>query len=321
MKKLIFTLLALSAGYAAQAQNVIEGYVIWDSLANNAAQAQFKVYLIEHDAVAATLTAVDSQTVNGWSPMYSFSGHPAGQYRTKAAPVPGTVGSSYLVPTYHDSSLYWNNAQVINHTGGVSGGNHIWVLQGTPTTGPGFIGGSIAAGANKGTGGGIAGILVALQSGGQTIKYTYTDGNGDYSFSNLPVGTYTVFPEALNYLTVPATNLSITAAAASISGLNFKQTPTHIMLIPAAIGSLPENDLFSVYPNPANGDLSIRFQSAGQGTASIAISDMTGRVVMTQELESRGEQHIQVAHLPAGTYSIQVTADQATRSEKLIIAH
>ena len=323
MKKLIFTLFTVCSAYAASAQNnVISGNIMWDTMANNAMNANFIVWLIEHDSAANTLTAVDSVQTSGYMASYSFANKPAGLYRTKAAPIAGTVGYTYLLPSYHDSSFYWNTAQVINHTGGASMGKYIWMLQGTPTTGPGFIGGNISAGANKGTGGGIAGIMVALMSStNQMLKHTFTNANGDYSFSNLPVGTYTVFPEATGYITNEATNVAVTAAAPSVNALDFKQTPTHIKLIPAGIKDVATANLFSLYPNPANSNIEIKFTSAQAGNINISITDVTGRQVLSKVSNGKATEQINVSHLPSGTYFIRLATDKATHTEKLSVKH
>jgi hypothetical protein len=302
--------------------NVIEGFISWDTAATNASLTSFRVYLIQHDASANTLTAVDSQVVSGYMPFYSFSGHPAGSYRTKAAVMAGSPAYSYLVPTYHDSSLYWSNAQVINHTGAMSVANHIWMKNGVNTGGPGFIGGNISAGANKGTGVGIPGIMVALLTpSGQTLKYTYTDVNGDYSFNNLPAGSYTVFPEALNYITIEATNVQVTLAQPSITALDFKQTPTHIKLIPSGISDLPKADLFSLFPNPANSTVAIRFADGHSGKVVISLTDVTGRQVMVKESDARSTEQLSVSQLQSGIYFITVATDKATHTQKIVLKH
>ena len=323
MKKLIFTMLTVCTGFvAAQAQNnVITGMIQWDSTINASNTTSFLVYLIVHDTAANTLTAVDSQQVTGWLASYSFLNPAPGHYRTKAAPILGTPGASLLLPTYHDSSLYWNTATIISHGTGPSYAP-INMRTGVNTSGPGFIGGNISAGANKGTGAGIPGIMVALLSNtNQTLKYVYTDANGDYSFNNLPLGTYTVFPEALNYITIEATNVAITSGSTSVNSLNFKQTPTHIKLIPAGISDVPAANLFAMYPNPANTTVDIRFADGQSGKVNLSLTDVTGRLVMTNQVDARGNHQVNVAQLQSGTYFIKVASDKAAHTQKLVVAH
>ena len=323
MKKLILTLLTVCSGFlAAHAQNnVITGMIQWDSTANGSNTTSFMVYLIMHDTAANTLTAIDSQQVSGWLSSYSFLNAAPGSYLTKAAPQLGTSGANLLMPTYHDSSLYWNSATTINHGSGITYAP-INMKTGVNTSGVGFIGGNISAGANKGTGGGIPGIMVALlNSGNQTLSYDYTDINGDYSFSNLPVGTYTVFPEALNYITIEATNVAVTAAQPLVTTLDFKQTPTHIKLIPSAINDLPTANLFSVYPNPADGSVKINYTSDVTGKVNISVVDVTGRQVIVRESNAKSNDQIDLSKLTSGTYFINITTEKATHSEQIVVKH
>ena len=304
------------------ASNVIQGTISWDSLSINTANTSFKVWLIEHNATANTLTAVDSTTVSGNSvASYSFSGHPAGFYRTKAAPLSGTTAAATLMPTYADSSLYWNTAVVINHTGGTSNAN-IWMKSGNPTGGPGFIGGNISQGANKGTGAGVPDLLVALLSpSGQLVRFTYTDVNGDYSFSSLPHGTYVVFPESMNYATTPSSSLTISGSQNMITGVLFKHTSTEIKPIPSGLSDLSDKGSFSIYPNPAKGNIYIGWNEGMTGDASISIVDIAGREVMSQSVKVSGSTRVDVSALQQGVYLIKITTGDVQHVEKLILQH
>ncbi len=50
-----------------------------------------------------------------------------------------------------------------------------------------------------------------------------SDVHGNYSFSNLPVGTYYIFPDSLNYITTAYTSITITSVATTMSTANFTQ--------------------------------------------------------------------------------------------------
>ena len=305
--------------------NIISGYVFWDSLASNATnQASFKVWLIAHDATANTLTAVDSTTTSGfYAASYSFSGHPAGTYRTKAAPFAGTAAAAVLMPTYHDTSLYWNTAQVIVHTGGSSTNRNILMKSGTGTTGPGFIGGNISQGANKGTGAGVPNMLVALldANNNQTVRFTYTDGNGDYSFGNIALGTYTIFPESINYLTTPASNLVVASGQTTVNGINFKQTSSEIKPIPQSVNDVTANGMFSVYPNPTAGMMTINWKSGMAEQATVNVVDMTGRVVMSEDVTTNSASKLNIGYLTNGVYFIKVSNSAGQYTEKVVLQH
>jgi hypothetical protein len=302
------------------APNLIQGTIAWDSMSINMAQASFKVWLIVHNATANTLTAIDSTTVSGNSTaFYSFSGHTVGSYRTKAAPLAGTTAAASLLPTYGDSSLYWNTAVIINHTGGTSNSD-IWMRNGIPTGGPGFIGGNISQGANKGTGAGVPNLLVALLNPtGQLVRFTYTDVNGDYSFGSLPLGTYIVFPESMNYITTPSSHLTIASGQTTITGVHFKHTATDIKPVGTSVNDLPGSGLFSIYPNPSKGNVQISWKAGMNGEANVSVIDITGREVMSKEVKMSGNTGMDLSGLQQGIYFIRVAADEMQHVEKVIL--
>jgi PKD repeat protein len=297
----------------------ITGYISWDSI--NAGQLTLKVWLIVHDAVANTLTAVDSVNVTGWpwGTTYSFTNPAAGTYLTKAAVVSGT---NVLLPTYHNNEFYWSNAASIVYSGsGSSSQNNIYMLNGTPGSGPGFVGGSVLSGANKGTAEGdpIADLLIVLKDASDNvIKFTYTDAQGNYTFSNVPVGTYTVFPEAMNYITIESAVLNVATGSANFGGVNFKQTQTHIKPIGVGVESLPEANLFSVYPNPSHGIVKISWTS-NNSTESISITDVTGRNMYSAEVDTRQSTQLNLSHLQPGVYFIKVSDKKASHTERVVI--
>jgi hypothetical protein len=301
----------------------IEGNIYYDSLSVNLAQTTFKVWLITHDATANTLTAVDSTIVSSlWHIVtYSFNGHPSGSYLVKAAPMPGTPGATSIMPTYHDSSLYWNAATMINHTG-TNTTAHIWAKNGMPGTGQGFISGNISQGANKGTGAGVPDLMVALlNSANQVVGFTYTNTNGDYAFNNLDLGTYIVFPESMNYLTTPSSSLNITSGQTHVTGIHFKHTSTEIKPYPTEIENMAKTSMFSISPNPTKGSLKINWQAGMKSSADITIMDITGRTAMTMETTTGQSTTVNIGSLQSGIYFIKVVSDNSQHTEKLILRH
>ena len=264
--------------------NKIAGVIHWDSTLG-LIQAGFKVWLIEHDAVANTLTAIDSLTTNGsFTAYYEFNNVASGSYRTKAALLGnGTSWSTTFIPTYHQSSLYWSSATVINHTGGTSAGRDIIMQTGAPTTGPGFIGGSITQGANKGTANGIPDVLVMLRDAATNdlVKFTYTDNNGDYSFSDLPIGTYNIYPEKMNYTTTSSATLAITSTMHQITNINFGETADEIKPKVTSVKNIAASSFFNIYPNPTEGVINISWKGNANGEAVISILDISGRTVVS----------------------------------------
>lgn len=78
--------------------------------------------------------------------------------------------------------------------------------------------------------------------------------------------------------------------------------------------SVGENNLqgFSLYPNPANGVVTI--QTLGNDTVSVAVFDILGKQVLVQEGNT-----FDVSALKAGMYMVQVSNGTATAVKKLMV--
>ncbi len=298
--------------------NLLDGYIMWDSTLSWGS-ATFKVWLIEHDSAANTLTAVDSTIVQGWPPVhYVFNGPATGAYRVKAAVMNGSPGGQGLIPTYHDSVLYWNQASLILHSGGSSTGNHIMMRTGTVTSGPGFIGGNISQGANKGTTGGVPNLLVILRDANDNlVKFTYTDMNGDYAFSNIGAGTFTVYPELMNWYTTPSAPIVMTGAPTLVNAINFKKTTTEIIPVTQSVAGVEAASLASIFPNPSQGLVTIRWN--GSQMVNVQVFDVTGRMVAQTQLNPSQEQTLELDHLNTGLYLFKLSNDQVAETHRILI--
>ena len=292
-----------------------------------------KVYLITYNPSTFDLEAADSMTVycSGTSVYYQFTGLATDSFRVKAA-VHDSVGSTGFLPTYHNSFFYWHDANVIYHTAGTSDINeNINMLTGTTTTGPGFIGGSVLTGANRGTSGTIPAVnlhLVAMNTTtGNIQQMTYTDATGAYSFTNIPYGTYTVFPDSLNYLTTPFTGITVSAAAPSYSTASFIQHTLSKTITPGTTGVSPLTPTVSsvsVFPNPTNGRLNIQWSEKAAEKGIITISDVTGRQVYKSSInmnEGTGVTAIDLSALMNGLYMISVKSASLNYNNKIEIQH
>ncbi|RYZ54514.1 MAG: PKD domain-containing protein, partial [Sphingobacteriales bacterium] len=218
--------------------NLISGSVFWDSLGTNVFATTVKVWLITFDSLTNTIDAVDSVIASGnhWGIPYSFSNHPSGEYRTKAAVLNGAPGANNLMPTYHYSSTYWGTANLIYHTGGSNLNRNIYMQSGTPGSGPGFIAGNVTMGAGKGTGAGAPGVLIFLRnSNDDVVRFTYTDMNGDYSFGNIPAGTYNVYPENMPQITTPSSDINLVSGSYTVGGVDFVKNSTEIKPVTTGI--------------------------------------------------------------------------------------
>jgi len=300
-------------------QNIISGNVIFDSLGTplgNYDTAQ--VWLFKKDA-AGLYQPVDSQKNNltNYTSYYGFQGKPSGTYIVRAKRITGAQTGMDDAPTYHSASLYWTQATNITHTGVTVTGKDIVMQGGTMTLGPGSISGTVTDASNNG----VANLIVYLRDiNNQLMKYTYTDANGNYSFNTLFVGVYSVYPELLNYITTPISNIALTSSQNTQTGLAFTQTTNEIKPKGTGVQSMRKSN-FVVYPNPAKSNAFIRWTD-GAGTADITLTDIAGGVVSElKNVTMTGTTTLNIATLPSGLYFIKVQTDEMQQIVKISVLH
>ncbi len=280
-----------------------------------------KVWLIKYNPTTHMLTACDSTYVyaSGASAHYSFCGMGTDSFRVKAADDSMVAGTGYI-PTYHNASAYWGTATVIYHVAGTHDINkNITMGYGTTTSGPGFIAGDVTTGANKGTADIPAvGLLIYCvnNSTGAILQRTITDASGHYSFSNLPTGTpIKIYPELINYATTPYPAITLTSSAASMTAASFIQHTLSLIITPvtSAVGTVNTNNAdISVYPNPAENVLNVKWNNIATGTASVVITDITGRRVISRSVDmvqTNGTATIDATNLNCGTYIVSISGN------------
>ncbi len=293
-----------------------------------------KVWLINYNPSTHILSAIDSQSIycaGASSVAYSFNGLSTDSFRVKAAVTDSMLlGGTGYIPTYHDSAFYWYNASSINHTSGTPDVNkNIYMDYGTTTSGTGFIGGDVTTGANRGTSTTYAvGMIVYLTDAtGKEITSTYTNSTGNYSFSSLPMGTYRVHPEAINYRTTEYTAINLTSAHPSLNAANFVQHTLSKTITPTlvAVNNVnANNNSIIAFPNPTSGKLNLNWSVASNETATIVIADITGREVYKSNVDlnaGNGSYSIDLSNINNGLYVMSVKSASINYNNKIQVQH
>jgi len=312
--------------------NIISGDISFSSTLPDT--LDMKVWLIQYDATDSSLMATDSvlTCLSGSTPHYEFSGKPSGNYMVKAKLIYGNPpGSTGYIPTYGASSIHWDSASTIVHTGGTSTQN-ITMIHGTVPAGPGFIGGLIVSGAGRGTTGEVpyAGMLVYLKDAatGNIITYTYSSSTGAYSFSGIAYGSYIVDPVEYHYYTTPSSVITLSASTPSVTTVNFKRRITYGTIVPFLIittgGTNPASSAsgLSVYPNPASNYLTIQWNNQAMGNATAVITDVTGREVFKSTFEmntASGQTQLSLPALNNGMYIMSIKSNGISYTERLTV--
>jgi PKD repeat protein len=293
--------------------------------ANGAAAGASAVYLIQHNTLLGILTAVDTTLSidSAGVTLYYFPNITPGNYLVKAAMLPSNPSYASNMPTYHASALYWNQAGTINVLpNGLTQAN-ISYIQGVNPGGPGFIGGLISQGANKGPGDPVTGVQVMLldaNNGDQPVAVVYSDAAGVFGFTNIPYGTYKVYAEMINKTTVPVV-VTIDATTPSTDGIQ-------IVVGSSWISSISKAETFAagvvgnIHPNPASGVCYLDIRAERAGIVELAVADLTGKVIRTQRVDLQpglNKVKLDAETLGGGVYLVTVTAEDGTRAIRRLI--
>jgi chitinase len=186
------------------------------------------------------------------------------------------------------------------------------VIQGFPTNGGYFMGlpaNKIAVGlpaCSRAAGGGLvdpATTKAALQ---------YLMGYGP------PAGSYRLYdPNGYPYLRGMMTwSLTWDAATSCATRYQYADTFWEIFGPPTALGpDLPEEGALQVFPNPSQGQVTIRIEGNGNVPTPIQVLNGMGQVVFTTTLRGQ-EENLDLTHLPAGLYHL-IMGEQRSRLVKL----
>jgi len=102
----------------------------------------------------------------------------------------------------------------------------------------------------------------------------------------------------------------------SIDNLYIQQQPTGI--------ERPSNVYeFAAYPNPTTGKLNLNFTLPSESDVALNVWDMTGRSVMTQNLENQSEGghqlELNLESMPDGMYLVKVKTISGEKSVRILI--
>lgn len=283
------------------------------------------IYLIEHDTVAGTLTAVDS-TGTGTIGYYAFCNvNSSSVYYVKIAP--DSLFYPNELPTYALSSLSWASALPLDPV--VSGPVEVNFnsIFGSNPGGPGFIGGLISQGANKtdGPGDPVEGVRLYLVNVGlqQVIGYVDSDANGYFSIGNLPLGNYQVIPDVANVTDVNVPVVPLDANNPQRDSLDFRLHSTYLEWVTPTATTPPQSEfIVSLLPNPVLGTARILLELDAPAMVRAEIIDVQGRrLEQLLETEMEGGQHQMVwsPKVAPGIYFLKLTAGDRISIQKVVV--
>ncbi|MCX6252519.1 MAG: PKD domain-containing protein [Bacteroidetes bacterium] len=235
------------------------------------------VYLLKNDQ--GVITMKDTTMVTDSSGMYWFGGVLPGHYYVKAELTSNSVYFNDYIPTYYEHAANWTTANLIEL--GQPDNPYSIHLIAAPGygEGPGLINGTITQDArvsNYGSSAPNVEVLI-LDADNLPLTYVLTDENGLFSFPDVALGHYTIYPEIAGKQTTPAiVTLSITNPTANVDFTVHEGT-----VVFGINDNLPKfmNSIGDVYPNPVSGQGSILINVSRNLPVTLTITNITGQQV------------------------------------------
>ncbi len=127
-------------------------------------------------------------------------------------------------------------------------------------------------------------------------------------------------PIAIGGLIADTTYVWRVQSNCDVDNSSFSVVDTFTTAKPDATTYIGADRIFSLFPNPVQGQVSIFFREAGLSNISISVRTVNGTELLHTQNESvtAAEIRLDISHLVAGMYFITIQSDQGTYVQKLI---
>ena len=155
---------------------------------------------------------------------------------------------------------------------------------------------------------------------GATVTYSNDTAGGIWSVSNTALATVDTHTGLLSGLSAGFDTLYYTTTNAA--GCNYpNHRIIHVIAGPESVSSINNTASFTVYPNPANGNLNITWAAQSTGNGTVTISDVSGRTVYKSSIEmgAANQARLDISTLKAGVYMISIQSGNGYYCSKLVV--
>jgi hypothetical protein len=307
---------SVSGNVIATAGIVNDGYAILYNLYNSNTQAD----------------SINRKTldVNG---AYDFNYVNQGNYIVKV--FPNTTTYPNLLNTYYQSEFLWDSATVVAHTCATNSNLPAITMMELTGTGGGIgqISGYILEGPGytRNIGDPLPGVDIKIgrNPGGGIAANITTDANGQYQFTNLSNGSYTIYVDIPGRGRDSSYTVTIDPNNTTYTYLNYV-VDSNSVYIDNSVGIITFNkpaieNLFAVYPNPFNETALIEYYLDKEADVQLSIYNVLGEKLHTlvNTKQPKGKQQLNLSkeklQLKAGIYFVSLSIDNVLNTKKIVV--
>lgn len=236
-----------------------------------------------------------------------------------------------LISSYYDNDWAWDSAMVVNHGCYFDDFAAISMVELTPTApGPGVLHGTVVEGIGFGRAQGdpVHGVDIKLGVTGTAniVAHTTTDALGEYTFTNVAYGNYSVFVDIPGLERDSVYDVTLGVGADSLMDLNYLVDSVAIYVLPnIGIEEYEDDPNFRVFPNPVSETATITYAITSNSNVKLDVYNVFGTKVMSlvnTELSPGNYQYhfnSKSARLRSGVYFISLSGDGKTKTRRIVI--
>lgn len=247
---------------------------------------------------------------------YNVDSVPNGNYHIRF--LPDTLANPGALPSYFTNGTTWQEATMIGlpcyFNGTDISSEQVTISGNGGIFGTVFIDTSFQkAGLEP-----FSSAVVLLQDANsqQIIAYEQTNGSGNYSFTNIPLGTYRVLIDVPYLPQNDTLEIQLTSSNPEHGGVIYNVEPDGINGYISTL-SLEELEGFvSVYPNPSSTNFSVKLEK--EMFTMLELIDITGKIIYSNSTET-GQFVVSTNDLENGVYILRLQQEKGVHVMKVEI--
>jgi hypothetical protein len=165
--------------------------------------------------------------------------------------------------------------------------------------------------------------IFLMNSSGQPVGTFITDNYGYFAFTNLPVGTYSIWVDKLGVDNSLFSGITLTSSSQTQYNLYLILNATYLSFTTGIEENDTQNGL-NIYPNPVHSSLRVSFPSSCNKSIELRIYNTLGKqIYFTKEkiIKGKFEKEIHVEKWSDGIYFLQVKMKDGVVSRRVVVQH